>query len=77
MPCIPARTPPGSVRSPPTGCRSGATIVAMKASTFWRTTTVDEAGFLERLLEKLEQSGASFCVIGGQAVNPLSTLGGR
>lgn len=50
----------------------------MKASSYWRTITVDESGFLERLLGRLEESGAPYCVIGGQAVNayvePLVSL---
>lgn len=41
----------------------------MNSSAFWRATTVDESGFLERLLDKLAKTGAPFCVIGGQAVN--------
>src|SRR6186713_2908411 len=49
--------------------RQEETILAVTASTFWRTATVDETEFLERLLERLERSSASFCVIGGQAVN--------
>ncbi|MGE0640715.1 MAG: nucleotidyl transferase AbiEii/AbiGii toxin family protein [Thermoanaerobaculia bacterium] len=50
----------------------------MRSATFWRTITVDESGFLERLLAKLERSGVPYCVIGGQAVNayvePLVSL---
>lgn len=36
---------------------------------FWKALTVDESGFLERLLAKLSASGTPYCVIGGQAVN--------
>jgi nucleotidyltransferase AbiEii toxin of type IV toxin-antitoxin system len=41
----------------------------MQAATFWRTVTMDHADLLERTLAILEEAGARFCVIGGQAVN--------
>jgi len=51
---------------------------SVRAASFWKAVTVDESGFLERLIAKLEAAGASYCVIGGQAVNayvePLVSL---
>lgn len=41
----------------------------MQAATFWRTVTMDHADLLERTLHILEEAGARYCVIGGQAVN--------
>ncbi len=41
----------------------------MLAATFWRTVTRDHSGLLERALQILEEAGARYCVIGGQAVN--------
>jgi len=41
----------------------------MQAATFWRTVTMDHADLLERTLQILEEAGARYCVIGGQAVN--------
>ncbi|HEX5760286.1 MAG TPA: hypothetical protein VF121_13950 [Thermoanaerobaculia bacterium] len=41
----------------------------MQAATFWRTVTMDHADLLERTLQVLEEAGARYCVIGGQAVN--------
>jgi hypothetical protein len=41
----------------------------MQAATFWRMMTMDHADLLERALQVLEESGARYCVIGGQAVN--------
>lgn len=50
----------------------------MEALTFWKTVTVDEANFLERLIAVLESHGIRYCVVGGQAVNayvdPLVSL---
>jgi hypothetical protein len=50
----------------------------MKALTFWKTITVDEANLLERLIGVLTQERVMYCVIGGQAVNayvePLVSL---
>ena len=39
----------------------------MKAATFWKTVTMDEADFLGRLLALLDN--VRYCVIGGQGVN--------
>jgi hypothetical protein len=50
----------------------------MKASTFWKTITMDEADLLEKLLALLDRLSIRYCVIGGQAVNayvePLVSL---
>ena len=41
----------------------------MKASTFWKTVTVDDSGLLEQLVSLLDDERVRYCVIGGQAVN--------
>jgi len=41
----------------------------VQAAAFWKTVTMDRVDLLERTLEVLRESGAPFCVIGGQAVN--------
>lgn len=41
----------------------------MRALTFWKAVTVDEANLLERLVALLGERGIRYCVIGGQAVN--------
>jgi hypothetical protein len=41
----------------------------MQALAFWRTVTADHAGFLDRFLAVLNESGAAYCIVGGQAVN--------
>src|SRR5436309_2906206 len=41
----------------------------MQAATFWRTVTRDHADLLDRALQVLEEAGARYCVIDGQAVN--------
>ena len=50
----------------------------MKPFEFWRAVTVDESGFLDRLLDLLESERIHYCVIGGQGVNayvePLVSL---
>lgn len=50
----------------------------MQALTFWKTITMDESNYLERLLALLDENGVRYCVIGGQAVNayvePLVSL---
>jgi hypothetical protein len=50
----------------------------VQALAFWKTVTVDEANFLERLIAALESLGIRYCVVGGQAVNayvePLVSL---
>lgn len=50
----------------------------MRATTYWKTVTVDESDLLHRLLRMLREHGVTFCVIGGQGVNayadPLVSL---
>jgi hypothetical protein len=50
----------------------------MKASSFWKTVTMDDVDLLERLIAELEARGVRYCVVGGQAVNayvePLVSL---
>jgi hypothetical protein len=50
----------------------------MQALAYWKTVTVDETGFLDRLVALLAQSGLRYCVVGGQAVSayvePLVSL---
>jgi hypothetical protein len=50
----------------------------MKALTFWKVVTVDQANLLERLIAMLDENTIRYCVIGGQAVNayvePLVSL---
>jgi len=41
----------------------------MQALAYWKTVTVDESGFLDRVVALLAQSGLRYCVVGGQAVN--------
>jgi hypothetical protein len=41
----------------------------MKARTFWKTVTVDEANLLDQLVSLLDDKGVRYCVIGGQGVN--------
>ncbi len=41
----------------------------MQALAYWKTVTTDKAGFLDRLIALLSESGVKYCVIGGQAVN--------
>lgn len=41
----------------------------MQAAAFWRTVTMDNSDLLERSLQILEEAGARYCVIDGQAVN--------
>lgn len=41
----------------------------MQALAYWRAVTADHAGFLDRVVELLAQSGLRYCVVGGQAVN--------
>ena len=37
----------------------------MRALTFWKTVTVDQANFLESLISLLAEHGVRCCVIGG------------
>jgi hypothetical protein len=50
----------------------------MEALAFWKTITMDQTNFLERLIALLAEHGVSYRVIGGQAVNayadPLVSL---
>ncbi len=41
----------------------------MQATTFWKTVTMDRAGFLDHLIALLDAEGLRYCVVGGQAVN--------
>ncbi len=41
----------------------------MQALTFWKTVTMDQVDFLERLIALLAEHEVPYCVIGGQAVN--------
>jgi hypothetical protein len=41
----------------------------MRASTFWKTVTMDEADLLGKLLALFRKRGIRFCIIGGQGVN--------
>ena len=51
----------------------------MDALTFWKTTTMDQANLLVRVIDVLNENGIRYCVIGGQGVNayvePLVSLG--
>lgn len=50
----------------------------MKASTFWKTVTMDRSDLLGRIVKLLADLRIRYCVIGGQAVNayaePLVSL---
>ena len=41
----------------------------MQALEYWKAVTTDKAGFLDRVIALLAESGVRYCVIGGQAVN--------
>jgi hypothetical protein len=41
----------------------------VQALAYWKTVTADKAGFLDRVIALLAESGVRYCVIGGQAVN--------
>ena len=41
----------------------------MEALAYWKAVTADKAGFLDRVIGLLAESGVKYCVIGGQAVN--------
>jgi len=51
----------------------------MRASTFWKAVTRDEADLLGKLLRLFRRRGIRFCIIGGQGVNayvePVVSLG--
>jgi hypothetical protein len=42
---------------------------AVRAQAFWKAVTVDESDLLGRLLTLLSERRATFCLVGGQAVN--------
>ena len=50
----------------------------MRSTQFWKTITLDEANLLESFVSVLDETGVSYCVVGGQAVNayvePLVSL---
>jgi hypothetical protein len=41
----------------------------VEALAYWKAVTADKAGFLDRVIALLAESGVKYCVIGGQAVN--------
>jgi hypothetical protein len=41
----------------------------VQALAYWKAVTTDKAGFLDRVIALLAESGVRYCVIGGQAVN--------
>ena len=41
----------------------------MRATVFWKMITMDQIGFLDRLIGLLEAEGIRYCVVGDQAVN--------
>jgi hypothetical protein len=41
----------------------------VQALAYWKAVTSDKAGFLDRVVALLVESGLRYCVIGGQAVN--------
>jgi hypothetical protein len=41
----------------------------VQAIDYWKAVTTDQAGFLDRIVALLAESGLRYCVIGGQAVN--------
>ncbi len=41
----------------------------MQVLAYWKAVTTDKAGFLDRVIALLAESGVKYCVIGGQAVN--------
>ncbi len=49
--------------------REGAYNALVRALAFWKTVTVDESNFLDRLLALLAEREVRFCVVVGQAVN--------
>ncbi|MDQ3421558.1 MAG: hypothetical protein M3541_22775 [Acidobacteriota bacterium] len=50
----------------------------MRARTFWTVMAADESGAIERLVQRLADLCADYCVVGGEAVNayvePLVSL---
>jgi hypothetical protein len=41
----------------------------VQALEYWKAVTTDKAGFLDRVIALLAESGVRYCVIGGQGVN--------
>jgi hypothetical protein len=41
----------------------------VQALEYWKAVTIDKAGFLDRVIALLAESGVRYCVIGGQGVN--------
>ena len=41
----------------------------MRARRFWKAVTLDQSNFLDEFVALLRESGAKWCLIGGQAVN--------
>lgn len=41
----------------------------MRARDYWKAVTVDRSDFLDNFLGLLRESGANYCLVGGQAVN--------
>ncbi len=41
----------------------------MIARDYWKAVTVDRSDFLDQFLALLRESGARYCIVGGQAVN--------
>ena len=50
-------------------CPHGWADGFMRATAFWKTVTMDHAGFLDRLISLLQAEEIRYCVVGGQAVN--------
>lgn len=44
----------------------------MRALEYWKTVTADKSAFLDRIISVLAESGAPYCVIGGQGVNAFA-----
>lgn len=44
----------------------------MQALAFWKTVTVDQSDFLDKLVALLNERKIRYCVIGGQAVNAFA-----
>lgn len=57
---------------------SGKDLHHVRAKTFWSVMTADSSGALDRVVRRLSDLGAAYCVVGGQAVNayvePLVSL---
>jgi len=76
-PCPPTTIAPARTG----GCcytRGSEPGVPVQALAYWKAVTTDKAGFLDRVVALLRESGVRYCVIGGQGVNayaePLVSL---